>query len=148
VEKTCLVKQAHVWDLCVEFTVWHCATKCQLWNLKSPGRRTTSPNRELSATFPLAMCLKCPRKCWRSKSCWLQPQERYSEIVQQGPGGVTTSPTFLGPVDVETRQLSEIADNREVFRVLLGLLPLCPSPEEKWVRKWINEMKVRVWAVA
>ena len=33
---------------------------------------------------------------WFSMSCWLRPHESVPEIVQ-GPGGVTKSPTLLGP---------------------------------------------------
>ena len=36
-------------------------------------------------------------------------------------------------------ELSEIAVDREVFRVLLGLLPLRLSPKESRARKWVNE---------
>ena len=36
------------------------------------------------------------------------------------------------------QQNCEIAENREVFRVLLGPLPLRPSPEAKKVWKWMN----------
>ena len=36
---------------------------------------------------------------------------------------------------VETAELSEIAVDRDVFRVLLGLLPLRISPNENWARK-------------
>jgi len=39
---------------------------------------------------------------------------------------------------VEPAQLSEIAQNREVFPVFLGLLPPQPSWEEKRARKWMN----------
>ena len=44
---------------------------------------------------------------------------------------------------VETVELSEIAVDHEVFRVLLGLLPPRLSPKEKLAWKWVNE-----WVVA
>ena len=40
---------------------------------------------------------------------------------------------------VEPTELSKIADYRELFAVLLALLPPRHSPEEKWVKKKINE---------
>jgi len=40
---------------------------------------------------------------------------------------------------VEPTELSEIAVDREEFRVLLGLLPLRLSPKENRARKWVNE---------
>jgi len=42
----------------------------------------------------------------------------------QGPGGVTASPTLLGPVLVWSQQnYVRLLLIREVFRVILGLLP-------------------------
>ena len=38
-----------------------------------------------------------------SKSCWLHPRKTVP-VVGQGPGGVTTSPTLLGPVLMWSRQ--------------------------------------------
>jgi len=43
------------------------------------------------------MCPEWLRKIWRDMSCWLHPRDSGPEVVQ-GPGGVTTSPTLLGPV--------------------------------------------------
>jgi len=69
------------------------------------------------------MCPECPTKNWRGKSCWLNLSENGPEVVQ-GAGGVTTSSTLLDLVFVWSpgAELPEIADDREVFRVLLGLL--------------------------
>ena len=50
-----------------------------------------------------AMSPECPRKDWRGKSCWPHPRESGPEVVQ-GPGGVTASPTLLGPVLVQSQQ--------------------------------------------
>jgi len=46
-------------------------------------------------------------------------------------------------LDVKPAELSEVAENREVFRVFLGLLPPRCLPEEKRVWKWINESPKR-----
>jgi len=52
--------------------------------------------------------------------------------IEEGPGGVSTTPTLLGPVLVWSQQKPfAIAENREMLRVLLGLVPLRPSQEEK-----------------
>jgi len=53
------------------------------------------------------------------ESCWFHPQESGPD-VGHGPGGV-------GPA----AELSVTSENREVFRVLLGLLT--PCPEERHV---------------
>ena len=58
----------------------------------------------------LTMRPECPRKGWRGNSCWLHPLESGPE-VDQGPGGVITSPALLAPI----LKYSEIAENREVF---------------------------------
>jgi len=77
------------------------------------------------------MCPECPKKDWRDKSCWLSPRQSESEVVQ-GPDGVTCiSDLAWSRLGVEPAELSEIAVDRGVFRVLLGLLPPRPSPEEK-----------------
>jgi len=69
------------------------------------------------------MCPECRRKDWRGKSCWLHPPKSGPE-VDQGPGGVTTSPTLLNPLlAMEPTELSEIGKKYDVFQVLLGLLP-------------------------
>ena len=47
-----------------------------------------------------AMCPESTRKDWRGTSCWLHRRESNREV--QGSGGVTTSPTLLGPVLVWT----------------------------------------------
>jgi len=55
------------------------------------------------------------------------PGESGSKVVQ-GPGGVTTSPTLLGPrLGAKPAKLSEIAVDHRIFRIL-GLLPPRPSP--------------------
>ena len=64
----------------------------------------------------------------------LHPRQSGPEIVQE-TGGVTASPTLLGPFGMEPAELSAIAVDREVFRVLLGLLPPRFSPKETWAQK-------------
>jgi len=49
------------------------------------------------------MSPKCPTKDWRGKFCWLNTRESDPKIVQ-GLVGVTTSPTFLGPVLLWSQQ--------------------------------------------
>jgi len=64
----------------------------------------------------------------------LHPRES-GPVVVQGPGSVTTSPTLLGLLGVETAEQSEIAVDREAFRLHLGLLPSRLSPKESRARK-------------
>jgi len=70
---------------------------------------------------------ECPTNDWRGKSCWLRPRESGPEVIQ-GPGGVNTSPAL-----VWRKQKYEIAVDRELFRVFLGLLSSRASAEEKRV---------------
>jgi len=72
------------------------------------------------------MSTECRTKDSQGKSSWVHPQESGPEVIQ-GLGGVTTFPTLLGLVlGVNPAKLSEIAVDREVFQVLLGLLPRDP----------------------
>jgi len=54
----------------------------------------------------------------------LYPQESGPKFAQ-GPCGVTTSPILLGPILMWSQQnwLVEMVVDREVFQVLLNLLP-------------------------
>jgi len=86
---------------------------------------------------PCVHCPECPRKEWRTKSFGLKSTPTGKRAsVRPRPGGVTTSPTVLCRVCVwKPVEPSEISVAREVFRVLLGLLPPRLSPEEKRARK-------------
>jgi len=57
--------------------------------------------------------------------------------LESGPGGVTVSPTLLGPVLVWKQQnyVKLHAADRDVFRALLGLLPPRLSTKEKQAPK-------------
>jgi len=59
----------------------------------------------------------------------MHPRESGPE-VEQRLFGVVTSPIWLG---VEPKELSKVVEDREVFRVLLGILSPRSSPEEKRV---------------
>ena len=52
----------------------------------------------------MSRMLDCPRKYWRGKPCWLHPRE-IGPKVNQGPGGVITLPTLLGPVLVRREKI-------------------------------------------
>ena len=74
----------------------------QLWNSQSPEYRTTS-NCENTTEVSSAMYPECPKKdCW-GKPCRLNPRESDPDAVQ-GLGGVTASPTLLGPILVWSQQ--------------------------------------------
>jgi len=40
---------------------------------------------------------ECLTEEWRGQSSWLHPRKNGPEVIK-GPGGVTTSPTLLGPI--------------------------------------------------
>jgi len=104
------------------------------------------------------MCPECSRKDWRDTSCWLRTRESDPE-VDQGPSGVTISPTLFVPIlGVDPAELSEIAVDpiliwqkipKPVFRFLLGLLPPRPLPlrknghENEWM-KFLGAVLIKV----
>ena len=72
-------------------------TKCSaVVSVKPWMSRHFSESRDRSYVGS-AMCSECPKKDRRGKSCWLHPRESAPDI-DQWPGGVTASPTLLGPV--------------------------------------------------
>ena len=86
------------------------------------------------------MCPECLSKEWRSKSFGLQSthtgkQARGHPRLRDYICDLTWS--RLG---VEAAELREIAVDREVFRVLLGLLSPRLSSKEKRERKGVNEL--------
>ena len=104
-KKYCQQNKRQRWDICEEFSVWHFVTKST--GLKSVKPRMSSHFSESrDPTYvSSAMCPKCAKKEWRTKSFRLQstPTEKRSKVCQ-GPGGVTTSPTLLDPVLVWSQQ--------------------------------------------
>ena len=111
--------------------------RAQLWNSYNLGCRATSshrdPSHDGSATWP-----ECPRKDWRAGSCWPHPRETGPE-VEQGPRWFNCTSYTWSHFGVELAELSEVAENREVFRDHLGLLFPRPSREEKRVWTWIYQ---------
>jgi len=73
-------------------------------------------------------------KDWRCDSCWLHPRKKGLELGRN-PGGVITTLFRFG---VETADLSEVTENREVFRVLPGSFPRNPPRGNVCVK--MNEM--------
>jgi len=71
--------------------------------------------------------------------CSLHSRENGPKFVQ-GPGGVTASPTLLDPVLVWSQQIyMRLLLIREVFRVILGLLPTRLSTKKRGEPKLGNE---------
>ena len=88
-----------------------------------------------------AMCPECPRKDWKGMACWLHPRESVPEVVQV-PGGVEW--LYLRPCLVlswsgaSRATVSEIAVDRELFRVLVGLLQSRFFCDELRAWKWMR----------
>jgi len=80
---------------------------------------------------------ECPRKEWRTKSFRLQPTPtgKRPKVRPRTRWRDYISGLAWYRLGVERAELSEIAVDREVFRVLLGLLPPRLSPKEKRARK-------------
>jgi len=142
-KECCQKNERQRWDICEEFSVWHLVTKST--GLKPRMSSHFSESRDPSYVHS-AKCPKCPRKEWRTKSFRLQstlhPRESGPKFVQW-PGGVTSSPTLIGPPWCgASRTIWDCCWSR-VFRVLLGLLLPWLSPKEKRARKWENEWVFR-----
>jgi len=92
-----------------------------------------------------AMCPKCPRKEWRTKSFGLQsiPPGKRPKVCPRARWRDYISDLAWYRLDVEPGELSEIADDRGVCRVLLGLLPPWLSPKKKQAPKWASEWVCR-----
>ena len=91
-----LAKQ-NVFFFCEEHTMWHFATKCAAVKFAEPWMSNHFSESRHPTNIGSATCPECPTKDGRGKSCRLNPRECGPEVVQ-GAGGVTTSPTLLGPV--------------------------------------------------
>ena len=114
------------WDFCEESMVWYFETKCADVKFAEPWMWKHFPfvlreHRYVGS----AMCPECPTKIWRGKVNCLNPRKSGSDVIQ-GLGGVTTSDRVWSRLGVEPEALSEIAVDRDVFQVLLGLLPRDP----------------------
>ena len=145
-KECCQKSKRQRWDICGEFSVWHFVTKCTGLKSVKPAMSSHFPESRDTSYISSAMCPECPRKEWRTKPFGLQStptgkrprvrwcKSRWRDYIYD----LTWS--RLG---VEPAELSEIAVDREVFRVLLGLLPPRLSPKESLAGKWVNEWVCR-----
>jgi len=122
--------------------VWHFATKCAAVKLAEPWMlkhfsELRDHNYVSSVMYP-----ECPTKDWWGKPCWStrkrarrRPRPRWSNCI---------SDLAWSSLGVEPAELSEIAVDCDVFRVLLVLLPPRPSREEKrawkWTKFWLHSL--------
>jgi len=118
--------------------VWHFVTrstglKSAKHGMSSHFSESRDPSCVGSAMYP-----ECPRKEWRIKSFEIQStptgkRPRWRDYI---------SDLAWSRVGVEILKLHVV--DREVFRVLLGLLPPRLSPKEKLAPKWVNEWVCRL----
>ena len=103
----CQKNKRQRWDICEKFSVWRFVTKSTRLKSVKPGMSSHFSESRDPSYVSLAMCPECPGKDWWSKSFGLQstlhPRKSGPEFVK-GPGGVTTSPTLLGPLLVWSQQ--------------------------------------------
>ena len=122
--------------------------------LRDKGHRSEICKASMSSHFPewldpnyvnSAMRPKCPRKEWRTKSFGLQsiPPGKRPKVCPRARWRDYISDLAWYRLDVEPGELSEIADDRGVCRVLLGLLPPWLSPKKKQAPKWASEWVCR-----
>ena len=99
-------EQRQRWDICEEFSVWHCVTT-KTTGLKSQARDVKPLLRiERSPAMVVRPCFQDIPGKNSELSPWgysLHPQKSGPKFVQ-GPGGVTTSLTLLGTVLVWSQQ--------------------------------------------
>jgi len=135
----CQKNKRQRWDICEGFSVRHFVTKSTCLISVKPGMSShfsewRDPSCVGSAMFP-----ECPGKEWRSTSFGLQ-----STPTAKWPRGRPRWRDYISELawsrlGVEPAELCEISVDREVFRVLLGLLPQRLSPKEKRERTRVNE---------
>jgi len=129
------------WDICEEFSVWHVVTKST--GLKYVKLRMSSHFSESGdpSYTRSAMCPKCPRKEWRTKSFGLQstPTGKRPKVCPRTRWRFYISDLAWYRLGVGPEKQSEIAVDRKVFRVLLGVLLPRLSPKKKRARKWAND---------
>jgi len=136
----CQKNKRQRWDVCEGFSVWHFVTKSTGLKHVKPGCKATSPNREIPDML-VRPCPECSRKEWRTNSFWLQSTPTGKPPKVRPRTGWNDYITDLAwyRLGEEPTELPEIAIDREVFRVLLMLLPPRLSKKEKRSRKWVNE---------
>ena len=130
------------WDICKELSVWHFVTKTTGLKYFKPRMSSHVFESRDPSYVSSAVCPECPRKEWRTKSSFKlqstpigkrprgRPRTRWRDYI--------FNPAW-SRLGVEPAKLSEIAVDREVFWVFLGLLSPRPSPMEKRAREWVNE---------
>jgi len=129
--------------ICEEFSVWHFATNSTGMKSVKPGMSSHFSESRDPSYVSWAICPECPAKDWRRKSLWLQstptgkwpkghPRTRWRDYI------FDLAWSRLG---VELAELSEITVDREIFRVLPGLLPPATLPKDKAgtkMSKWMS----------
>ena len=141
----CQKNKRQRWDIFEEFSVWHFVTKSTGLKSVKPGMSSHVSESRDPSYVSSAMYPECPRKEWRTKSFRLQPTPtgKRPKVRPRTRWRDYISGLAWYRLGVERAELSEIAVDREVFRVLLGLLPPRLSPKEKRARKWVNEWVCR-----
>jgi len=117
-------------------TVRHFATKWTTLKFVKPrmSRHFYSESKDPSYVG-LTRRPECPREDWRGKSCWLHTRESGPEVRPRTRWRDYIFDFTWPSLGVEPAELSAVAVDHEVFRVLLGLLTPRPSPDEKRVWK-------------
>ena len=125
-------------------TTVHGVTKCTGLKSGKPSMSNHFPVSIDPSYVSSAICRKCCRKQWRTKSIRLQttPLGKRPKVCPRTRWGDYISDLAWSRPVVEPAELSDISVDSEVFWVLLGLPPLRLSVEEKRARKWENEWGV------
>ena len=133
------VKAAEM-ELC-ENSMCHTSRRnAQLRNSWSLECRATSPNWKIPANLLRPYVQKSPTNIEEARALLAAPNRKRPRRRPKPRWGDYTSELAWSRLGVEPSELSEIVVDRDVFPVLLVLLPLQSFPEVKQASKWTNEL--------
>ena len=125
--------------------MWHFVTKSTGLKSVKPSMSSHFPESTDPSYVNSAMCPKCPRKEWRTKSFRLQstPTGKWPKVCPRTMWRDYISDLAWSRLGVEPVELSEISVDCEVLWVLLGLPGSWISRKEKRAGKRENEWVCR-----
>jgi len=128
------------WDFCEEFTAWHFERESAPVKLVKPECGVPSWNQKVTWLGHATVTRPERSMSWERSTRHLLLATPTETLPRDRPRSRCRNYTFDVARSLhseEPAELSEIAENREVFRVLLVLLPPWFSPRKKWAWKWI-----------
>ena len=121
--------------------------RAQVWNRWSLGHQSHISESRDHSYVSSAICPECPVKQWRRKSFWLQstPTGKRLKGCPRTSGRDYIFDLAWSLLGVELAELFEITVDREVFWVLLVLLPPATFPKDKADTKMSEWMSMQAY---